>query len=109
MKKTVHQLVGAKVREIRHTKGLSQEKLAELADTHYSYIGGLERGDRNITIGTLEKVAIALEIDFFELFDLGIVVLKGNSKIMNDIIELLLNKNEHELSKIFNILNEMYK
>jgi transcriptional regulator with XRE-family HTH domain len=51
----VQQLAGAKVREIRLAKGLSQEKLAELADTHHSYIGGLERGDRNVTLGTLEK------------------------------------------------------
>ncbi|WP_152679707.1 helix-turn-helix domain-containing protein, partial [Paenibacillus sp. IHB B 3415] len=47
--------VGSRIRELRKAKGWTQEQLAEAASLHYSYIGGVERGDRNISLETLEK------------------------------------------------------
>ncbi|MET1168220.1 helix-turn-helix transcriptional regulator, partial [Bacillus velezensis] len=48
--------VGNRIRELRKAKGWTQEQLAEAAGLHYSYIGGVERGDRNISLETLEKI-----------------------------------------------------
>ncbi len=61
-------IIGERIRSIRKAKGFTQETLAEKADIHYSYIGGIERGDRNISVETLSKIINALEILPVELF-----------------------------------------
>ena len=58
---------GDKVREIRIAKGLSQEQLAHIADVHRTYIGMIERAEKNITLINIEKIANALEISINEL------------------------------------------
>lgn len=65
---TIQQLVGGRVRELRKAKGWSLEVLAEKADKHYTYIGGLERGTRNVTLEVLQDVAHALGVPIKELF-----------------------------------------
>lgn len=52
--------LGNQIRELRKTKGLSQEQLAFDAKVDRSYIGGIERGERNVSFLTLIKIAIAL-------------------------------------------------
>lgn len=54
--------LGAAIRTVRKAKGLSQEALAELADIDRSYMGGIERGEHNLAIMNLLKIADALEI-----------------------------------------------
>lgn len=54
---------GERVREIRKEKGLSQEELAHKADLHRTYIGMIERAEKNITLINIEKIANALEVD----------------------------------------------
>ena len=49
--------VGFKIRQIRESRGISQEKLAALADLHRAYIGQIERGEKNIGVKNLEKIA----------------------------------------------------
>ncbi len=53
---------GQMVRDQRKKLGLSQEKLAELADVHRTYVGMIERGEKNITLLNIEKFAKALKI-----------------------------------------------
>lgn len=60
--------VGNRIRELRKAKGWTQEQLAEAAGLHYSYIGGVERGDRNISLETLEKIMTGLQVLADELF-----------------------------------------
>ena len=59
---------GDKVREVRIEKGLSQEQLAYLADVHRTYIGMIERAEKNITLINIEKIANALEIELKDFF-----------------------------------------
>lgn len=54
--------VAANVKRLRLRLGLSQEQLAEVCGYHRTYIGSIERGERNITISTLEAVAAALGV-----------------------------------------------
>jgi len=60
---------GLRVREIRKEKNLSQEELSFKADLHRTYIGMIERAEKNITLINIEKIAIALNVDIKELFD----------------------------------------
>lgn len=56
------------MRLIRTQKNISQELLAEKSGLHRTYIGSVERGERNITLKNAEKIAMALEISLTDLF-----------------------------------------
>jgi transcriptional regulator with XRE-family HTH domain len=60
---------GRRLRELRKKKGLSQEALAFACGLDRTYIGGIERGERNPSLVNLHKIAEALEISVKELFD----------------------------------------
>lgn len=60
---------GDNLRRIRLEKGISQEKLAEIADLHRTYVGSVERGERNISLVNIEKISVALEIPLEKFFD----------------------------------------
>ena len=60
---------GLKVKELRKQKNISQEKLAELAGLHRTYIGMIERGEKNLTILNIEKIALALNVKIIDLFN----------------------------------------
>lgn len=62
-------IIGERVRSHRIQAGLSQEELAEKAGLHNSYIGVIERGEKNASIESIEKVVIALNISFETLFE----------------------------------------
>jgi transcriptional regulator with XRE-family HTH domain len=59
---------GDRVRELRKSRGFSQEKLAERADLHYTYVGGIERGERNPSLINIGRIAAALGVSLAELF-----------------------------------------
>jgi transcriptional regulator with XRE-family HTH domain len=60
-------MFGARVRERRAALGLSQEKLAERADLHWTYVGQIERGERNLGLVNILRLAAALKVDAAEL------------------------------------------
>lgn len=61
-------VVGERVKKKRNELGLSQEKLALKADIDRTYLASVEHGKRNISIVNLEKLIVALEINFEEFF-----------------------------------------
>lgn len=68
-KENILQIFGNNVREIRKLKGFSQEELAYRADLHRTYIGMIERAEKNITLINIEKIAKALEIEIYKLLN----------------------------------------
>jgi len=59
--------LAANLRSARRALGLSQEALAEAAGLHRTYVGGIERCERNVSIDNIEKLARALRLDISEL------------------------------------------
>jgi transcriptional regulator with XRE-family HTH domain len=60
--------LGQEVRRLRKERGLSQEALADLAGLHTNYVGGIERGERNVGIKALIRVSRGLGVPLSELF-----------------------------------------
>jgi len=60
-------IFASNVRKVRLSKGLSQERLAEIAGLHRTYVGSVERGERNISIDNIEALAKALDVPAAEL------------------------------------------
>ena len=103
----VAKVIGQRIRNYRTQKGLSQEKLAELAGCHPTYIGQLERGEKNATLESVEKIASAMDISLSELFDkLG---KSGSNNIAAKCYDLVASKNEAEQKQLYKMLQEMDK
>lgn len=60
--------LGIRVRQLREESGLSQEKLAELASIHRTYISSIERGQQNISLTILIRLADALGVSLEKMF-----------------------------------------
>ena len=61
--------IGQRIKSYRVQKKLSQEQLAELAGCHHTYIGQIERGEKNATIETLSRIMKALNVPLSQLFN----------------------------------------
>jgi len=69
--KAIEKQFGHKVRELREARGLSQEELAFKVGVHRTYLGGIERGERNPSLKNIDLIANALGISLVELFLFG--------------------------------------
>lgn len=56
------EIVGKNIKRLRLKAGFSQEVFAERAGLHRTYVGGIERGERNVSVKNLEKIAEALKV-----------------------------------------------
>ncbi|MFD2411709.1 helix-turn-helix domain-containing protein [Paenibacillus rhizoplanae] len=98
--------VSQRIRYLRKSANLTQEQLSELLDIDRSYIGKIERGEVNVSLDTLERIAVALKVDSFEFFA------GHNNKPDNtdkkDIIEkinlLMDSQNSEELKSIYEMI-----
>ena len=62
-----HAALGRAVRDLRSARGVSQEDLAHLSGMHRTYLGGIERGERNVSYANLKRLAQALSVPASEL------------------------------------------
>lgn len=67
MSSNARKVFAKRLRQIRQIKGLSQEELAHMAGLHRTYVGSVERSERNVSIDNMERFAQALEVDITEL------------------------------------------
>lgn len=99
--------LGLRIRAIRKSRNLSQEQLAELCNLHPTYIGQLERGEKNATIESICKISNAFHMSLEKLFE-GIEIKEANYnnealKIYHQIISLSMEK-QKTLCALFQIL-----
>jgi transcriptional regulator with XRE-family HTH domain len=94
---------GLRVRELRKSKGLSQEQLGFKAKLHFTYIGAVERAEKNITLESITKIAKGLEVDIPTLFyfaEQG----KGREEIITQIMKEVSVKKPGQLKTILRIV-----
>lgn len=63
MSSVLREILADNIRELRLSKELSQEELADLCGLHRTYISDIERGNRNVSIDNIEKIAKGLDVD----------------------------------------------
>jgi len=66
-KQAGRQRVAANLRALRVERGLSQEELAHRAGVHRTYVGSIERAERNVSIDSIERLSLALGVDIVDL------------------------------------------
>ncbi len=105
-------IVGTNIKELRKHKKMTQEDLAEKCGLQTSYLAGVERGDRNITLQTLEKITNGLEVTAKELFELKTPI-KALSLETEQLIylftEQLREKPEVEIRLIIELANKIFE
>ncbi len=99
---------GNRIRELRKGQGLTQEELEERADLHNTYIGAIERGERNLSLDSIEKIAKGLNIEVKELFTFPPTTLPSQHEIIIlEIIELIKKGDNKTIEIISKALKEV--
>lgn len=101
-------IVGQRIRNYRTAQGLSQEKLAELSGCHPTYIGQIERGEKNATIESVEKISSALNISLSVLFE-KLDGKEATRSIPLECYELISEKTSDEQEQLYRILLDIDK
>lgn len=103
----ISKIIGQRVRNYRTEKGLSQEKLAEVSGCHPTYIGQVERGEKNATLESIEKIVSAMGVSMSKLFEkIGDDTSEGYPM---KCYELVASKSKAEQEHLYKMLVEMDK
>ncbi|MEI2358831.1 helix-turn-helix domain-containing protein [Mesobacillus zeae] len=104
-------MVGLNIREIRKLKNLTQEQLAEKSGLQTSFLAGVERGVRNITLDTLDKILNGLEVDAKTVINFNNLVPDedfSKNEIIDLIVNLLEERNLRDTRLIYKIIKEIF-
>lgn len=93
---------GRRVKHYRTEKGLSQEKFAEICGLHPTYIGQVERGEKNCTLESAEKISLGLGIPLENL--VCKITSDDNNSIPNDIYDILIAMDKKKQQNIYTII-----
>ena len=105
-------LVGLNIKAIRKSKNLTQDELAEKCGLQTTFLTGVERGDRNITIQTLEKIIVGLDEEPKNIFNFNNLNVEEENFQKKELVTLLMNlledKKDNEVRLILKIANEIF-
>ena len=99
--------IGQRIRHYRTQLGISQEKLAELSGCHPTYIGQIERGEKNATVESLEKISCALDVPLSKLFEKYETKSDLSKNIPLECYEFLSSKPKDGQERLYHILLEI--
>lgn len=103
---TITAIVGQRIRSCRQKKGLTQEELAERAELHPTYIGQAERGEKNLTLVSLERILSALDLTFSEFFE-HMEIGKKRPNFAAQCYDIVNKKSQTNQEHIYRILCEL--
>lgn len=100
-------LFGKRIKELRKNKKLTQEQLGELVGIDFKQIGNIETGTYFTTMPTLEKIAKALDVEIFELFNFN----HNDSReiLIENIIKMIKEAPDDNLKIIYRIIKDILK
>lgn len=101
------ELTGQRIRELRRSKGMSQEGLAEKVGISSKYLSSIERGQENPTFDTFIKLATALDIEIAEIFNFSHKG-KSSKELREFLIELIKTGDEEKLELTARLLKSIY-
>jgi len=91
---------GNRIRQLRESMGLTQEELASKVLMDYKYLGSVERGERNITIDKIQRIAEGFGVEAYQLFLFSVSGFKPQSEVIEDKIEDILERCNAEKKKL---------
>jgi len=91
---------GRRIRQLRESMGLTQQQLASRVGMDYKYLGSVERGERNITIDNIQRIAEAFGVEPYQLFLFTWEGLKPEEKVVEDKIKDILKRCSAERKKL---------
>ncbi|RJX35941.1 MAG: XRE family transcriptional regulator [Desulfarculus sp.] len=102
----MRKMLGRRVRDLRTSRGMTQEELGELANINYKYLGGIERGERNPSLENLARIASGLGVRLRDLFVLEheIPTLSG---LKAHVAETLASADEKKLRQVARLLDAL--
>lgn len=103
---TLKENFGRRIQEIRKSKNLTQEKLAEMINLDTPNLSNIERGKRFVSSDTLERIAKALNIEEEELFDFGHI--KSKDRLLNLIYDIIETADIKDLKYYYRMM-KIYK
>ena len=103
----IAKIIGQRIRNYRVEKGLSQEKLAEISGCQPTYIGQIERGEKNATLESIEKITSAMGISLSKLFEK--IGEDNTDSIPMKCYELIASKNRIEQEHLYKMFLEIDK
>ena len=102
----ITQEIGGRIRAYRCRRGLTQEELAERSELHNTYIGQIERGEKNLSVVSLTKILHALDITFSEFFE-AIDMKNKDDSIALQCYEIISQKGETQQKHYLHLLQEV--
>lgn len=102
--KNVAELLGRRIRTLRKSKELTQERLGERSGINYKHLGAIERGEENPSLSVLQKIADGLGAEISELFSFQHEE-TDSTKLKKMIIDLVKDEKVERLQLILRIIN----
>ena len=101
-------IVGQRLRQRRQELGYSQELASEKAGLHPTYIGQVERGEKNATIESIEKICVALDLPMEDLFN-KIIATNPKCKTAQKCYDLIISQPVHDQEILYILLQDIIR
>ncbi|HAM37965.1 MAG TPA: hypothetical protein DCP53_00990 [Elusimicrobia bacterium] len=108
--KDLMQIIGPRIKELRHKRGITQEELASRANLHHTFVAHIERGKKVCSIKTLQKIAFALGVSVaFLLCDTKNVKDVNYDMHTKKLLSFIKDKTDNEKELLYSVAQSIFK